>query len=173
MDPKHGGPLDRGGVYGYQYTVTPQAAERGFTDGFIRLDLDGDEAATITAVRSNGGDGVVEFLGSKIAGPDRRFGATQSAIGWPPSKKFGSDITDAEGAELLPTSQAGPMGYELLLGYEVLDPDSYGARDSVTIDYRVGDVTYTFTQQARIVFCPLQATRTACADYAEKAFPNG
>lgn len=126
-----------------------------FTDGFEVLQLQGDAPATIVSVRSVSGEHAMRFLGAKIAGPTRKYAAWSRLPGYPPSEKALGPLTDAEGASIRARDQTQQrMGYELLLGYEIVADDQIAARTEVQVTYQVGDRTYLWTSPAALVYCP-------------------
>lgn len=139
-----------------------------FTDGFDVLHLEGDQPATILEVRSHHGDGL-EFLGAMVAGPDRRLAAWAQLPGYPPSKRRLGELVQAEGAVVDPLRRTRrEIGYELLLGYRVVDDSAVSSRSSVEIVYRVGTKEYLWRSPSRLVYCPEDQEADACFETAER-----
>ncbi len=139
-----------------------------FTDGFDVLHLEGDQPATIVSVDSRHGDGL-EFLGAMLAGPDRKLAAWAQLPGYPPSKPQLGEIVEAEGAVIQPRSQTrGEIGYELLLGYRVVDDTALSSRSTVEIVYRVDDQEYLWRPPSRLVYCPQGRSGRDCFDEAKQ-----
>ena len=162
-----GGPLSRDVAYA---SIVP-GDEPVFTDGQVRLMLQGDEPATVTKVTSNGGDDVFELIGAKVAGPDRRRGAVQYRPTWPPAPSaFGPSTVDATGAVIEPISQTrGKLGYELLLGYRLKETEAFGdPRRSVTIEYTVAGTAFSYTEDAVLVMCPGDGRDLQCRNELDR-----
>jgi hypothetical protein len=92
-----------------------------FTNGWLVVQLTGEHRLRIDGVEvEQAGDGL-KFLGAKIAGIDRKHGLRQRLPSWPPpSDQALGDVQDAVGAELVPGELARTLGFEILLGFDVI-----------------------------------------------------
>ena len=134
-----------------------------FTDGFDVLFLDGDAPAEIVSVSSVGGDEGLRFLGAMIAGPERRLAGWSQLPGYPPTEPGLRQPIGADGATVEPVSQTRKgMGYELLLGYEVIDEGALTARTAVEVVYRVDGKDYLWRSESQLVYCPEAMTGDEC-----------
>ena len=69
---------------------------------------------------------------------------------------------------ILPRDQTrGGIGFELLLGYEVVDDDELAFRSGVEVTYRIGDVEYLSVSPGQLVYCPEEMDSDDCFDQAE------
>ena len=144
-------------------TLARGPAGTRLTDGFEVLRLDGDRPATIVSVESVGGESSLRFLGAYVAGPERKLGAHAQLKGFPPRRKDLGEIVPAEGALVIPRDETRErIGYELLLGYEVVDDTEIGFRSEIVVTYRVDDEDYEWRSPARLVYCPDSATSDEC-----------
>jgi hypothetical protein len=160
-----GGPLREPPEHAY---VVQGKEGKQFTDGFEVLYLNGDQAATIVSVRSMGGDDAFKFLGARLAGPDRKYAALQETPQFPPTDPHLGPLIDAEGATVEPRSQTRQrIGYELLLGYEIVDDSKLGKRDAVEVTYKVGGTTYRWTSSAGLIYCPADEDLDVCLHAGE------
>lgn len=163
------GPLREPSSHGSLVEGRPVGAR--ITDGFEHLALYGDLDATILDVRSIGGEEALEFLGAYVAGPERRYAAWVQLEGFPPTKPALGPIVPAVGAVIKPrheTRGKPGIGYELLLGYEVLDDSRIAARTLVEVDYRVGAMLYTWRSPAALVYCPEHLVDgDVCVDFVD------
>lgn len=150
--------------------VIPGQRGSVFTDGFEVLRLEGDEPAKIVSIRSVGGESTFKFLGALMAGPDRRDGAISYLPAFPPRDSSLGPLVDAVGARIEPRVETrNGMGYELLIGYEVIDDTRVGYRAAVEVTYTVGDETYLWRSPGRMLFCPQGRTSEECNAEAEEA----
>ena len=62
----------------------------------------------------------------------------------------------------------GEIGYELLLGYRVIDDETITWRSTVEVVYRVGDQEYLWRSPARLVYCPRDLKSDECRAEAER-----
>lgn len=133
------------------------------TDGSELLLLAGDEPATIVSVQSHGGEQALRFLGAMVAGPDRKLGAWTQLGGYPPRLKKLRDIVPAEGANITPRDETrNDLGYELLLGYEVIDDSEQVSRTSVEVVYEVGGERFRWVSPATLAYCPASMKSEEC-----------
>lgn len=136
---------------------------RRLTDGFEILQLGGDRPATILSVESVGGDGSLKYLGAYLAGPDRKLAAYTQPEGFPPTTRGLGEIIPAEGAVIEPREQTRRrLGYELLLGYEIVDDSEIAFREEIVVTYRIDDTDYAWRAPAKLVYCPESATSEEC-----------
>lgn len=133
-----------------------------FTDGLERLLLTGDRAAVLERIELEGGEDHIEFLGAKLAGPQREVGSIQLSDGFPPENPAFGELVEAEGARIEPSR----VGHEMLIGIKVVRP-GYAVRDGVRLYYRVGEEKYTAYFPAAIVFCPGNLSEDACVERYE------
>lgn len=139
-----------------------------FTDGFEVLQLGGAQEATIVKVESIGGSETFRHLGSQLAGPDRKIAASSYIKGFPPADDTLGELTQAEGAVIVPVAETRrSMGYELLVGYEILDDTQIGYRAGLRITYRVGDEEFVWESPARMLYCPVPQKSADCRAEAE------
>lgn len=164
-DAKDGGPLREPNRHAYVVTG-PEGKQ--FTDGFEVLYLNGAAPAEIVSVESVGGDSAFKFLGAQLAGPRRKYGAVQETPGFPPTDPALGPIVDAEGATVEPRAKTRQrIGYELLLGYEVIDDSTLAQRTAVEVTYRVGGDTYKWTSPGVLVYCPGGQNAEECLRQAD------
>lgn len=140
-----------------------------FTDGFDVLFLGGTNNAQIISVRSVGGEDSLEFLGAMLAGPQRKQAGWSQLKGYPPHNAALGPLVEAEGAVIEPREQTQRrLGYELLLGYEVVRDSEVASRSQIEVTYRIGDQDYVWTSLARLVYCPAREKSEDCFDEAER-----
>lgn len=117
------------------------------------------------SVRSVGGEDALNYLGAKIAGPNRKYAGWSRLPGFPPHKKALGPVIDAEGATIRPRDQTRRnMGYELLLGYEIVADHEIATRTAVQVTYRIADRTYLWTSPAALVYCPANEDSNTCRE---------
>jgi hypothetical protein len=122
-----------------------------FTDGLEILLLQGSRPARIISVRSIGGSQSLGHVGTMLAGPARDLDAIQKAPGFPPRVPRLGGLHRAVGSWILPEAQTRDrLGYELLLGYEIVSPE-LAVRRGIEVTYRVGNTTYGRFLPARII----------------------
>jgi hypothetical protein len=139
-----------------------------FTDGLEILQLQGSQPATIVRVESVGGSETFRHLGTKLAGPDRRLAAEGYLEGFPPQTRSLGKLVEAEGAVIQPAEQTpGGKGYELLIGYEIVDGAQVGYRTGVEVTYQVGEDLYSWRSPARLLYCPPSMKPNRCRAAAE------
>lgn len=162
--PVAGGPMRVLGAHGS--LLRGQVGTR-VTDGLDVLFLDGEQPAEVLAVRSVGGEEGLRFLGARLAGPERRIAAWSQLPGYPPSKPAMGELVDAVGAVVLPREETPRrMGYELLLGYEVVDDSEPVWRSAIEVVYRVGGEDYLWQSPSMLVYCPEGMTGDQCFEIA-------
>ncbi|MBO9520069.1 MAG: hypothetical protein J7518_00915 [Nocardioidaceae bacterium] len=145
---------------------------RLFTDGFAVLALGGNRPATLLKVESLGGESTFEFLGAKLAAPDRELAQQQVLPGWPP-KGIGADVFDAENVKVQPLKKTyNESGYEILMGYR-LKSDVPAVRTGIRITYRIGAKTYRAVIPSAFALCAPGQPDTACADNAYEVAGDG
>ncbi|QCX28502.1 hypothetical protein [Nocardioides jishulii] len=140
--------------------VRPGVAGASFTEGLDVVRLLADDPITITAIRSVGGDESLRYEGALIAGPDRKIGAVQILDGFPPSDPDLGDTTPAEGYVM---TDAGRMGYELLLGYTWVGAEKT-ARTAIEVHYERRSRAHVQTIAAGLAVCPRGESTASCTE---------
>lgn len=139
-----------------------------FTDGLDVLFLAGSRPATVVSVRSVGADTSLRFIGAMIAGPTRSQAGWSQLKGYPPRLAALGPLVDAEGAVIDPREETRQrLGYELLLGYEVVDDTTVDHRSAIEVTYEVDGKQYLWRSPARLVYCPPDKTNEECNEIAE------
>jgi hypothetical protein len=168
--PQQGGPLDPFPPHGM--IITDPVGQR-FTDGFEILQLEGPRPARILLVTSVGGSNALRHVGTLIAGPGRRIDAVQKVAGFPPAEPGLGSLHRARGHRIVPEAQTrDELGYELLLGYEVIAP-KLAIRRGIEVRYRIGSTTYQQFLPARILYCPKPRAARQCERISNQRFPHG
>lgn len=161
--PISGGPLDVGGKQSWAVPATPG---RKFTDGSNILNALGGKPFTVVSVESIGGSPSLQYLGAKVASPQRRYTTTTRFEGWPPRGVHAKAVSDAIGHVITPeTKNWHGQPFELLLGYKVVSPE-YGVRTGIRIVYREGGKTYQAVLHSILAACPTRQDLEACGDHA-------
>jgi hypothetical protein len=169
-EPSRGGPLDPFPPHG-MFIADPVGHR--FTDGLEILLLQGSQPARIISVRSVGGSQALRHVGTMLAGPERDVDAIQKTPGFPPREPELGVLHRADGSRILPEARTRDrLGYELLLGYEVVSSD-VAVRRGIEVTYRVGSTTYERFLPARIIYCPKPNSSRECQKIADDRFPNG
>lgn len=168
-EPTRGGPLDPFPPHG-MFIGDPVG--RRFTDGLEVLLLQGSQPARIMSVRSVGGSQSLRHVGTMLAGPERELDAVQKMPGFPPREPRLGVLDPAVGARILPEAQTRDgLGYELLVGYEVVSSE-VAMRSGIEVTYRVSGQTYVQFLPARIVYCPKPRSPAECQKIADDRFPE-
>ncbi len=168
--PEQGGPLDPFPPHGM--IITDPVGQR-FTDGFEILSLEGSEPAKILSVTSVGGSKSLRHVGTLIAGPRRRIDAIQKMPAFPPAAPALGPLHPVRGHRVMPRAQTREeLGYELLLGYEVIASE-LAIRRGIEVRYQVGSTTYEQFLPARILYCPKPRTAKQCGRISNEQFPDG
>jgi hypothetical protein len=134
-----------------------------FTYGLERVLLDGDLDGRLVKVEVVGAGDHVEFLGARLAGPDRRVGSIQLIPGYPPANPDLGTLVPAAGATLTRSR----VGHELLVGLRVLEAGFATVR-GLRIYYTVGGDRFQAFYDAQLVFCPDDITEDACVTQHEQ-----
>ena len=141
--------------------IPPPEVGKTFTDGFAVIDLQGEEPATLLKVESLGGSPGLEYLGARIASPQRIYATQQSMAEWPP-KVFDAETFEPENLTIEPTSKTyNTQGYEVLMGYRITGKGP-AVRTGIRVTYRIGRTTYRAVLPSAIGICAPQVTEDAC-----------
>lgn len=134
-----------------------------FTDGAEVLQLLGSKEAELVRVETVGGEETFRQLGVMVAGPDRGLAAINSLRGYPPRDQRLGEIVDAEGTTVQPRDETrSGIGYELLVGYEILDDTEVGYRSGLKVIYRVDGELFEWSSPARLLYCPKSMQYEEC-----------
>ena len=126
---------------GASYGSEPQVpVGQTFTYGLDVLAPAGDKNVTITGIRILGLDPSVHYLGARLGGPNRAYGAGQMLFRFPPAAAS-EDVRPALGAVITP-KRVDPIGWEVFLGLQPTRPGRYVTR-GLEVSYRVGWRPYT------------------------------
>jgi hypothetical protein len=160
------GPLGNpGGTAGY---ALPKDTPEVFTDGFGVIALPGNKPAELLKVESLGGGSTFEFLGAKLAAPEREFSQQQVLAGWPPAG-LDAKVYKADGATILPAAKTfNANGYELLLGYRIKSREP-AIRTGIRLTYRIGDETFEAVIPAAFAMCASNQSDAECSSEADAA----
>lgn len=112
---------------------------------------EGTGTVTILSVTPINQTGPLEYLGSRLAGPDRGYAGMAVSEGFPPAAESGS-TQPSEGARLSLDSDSKGRGWEVLLGYRVLGP-GVGSHDGILIEYEVDGERQTVRLPSELKVC--------------------
>ncbi len=165
------GPLQQPGAHGQ---IVQFAAGTTFTDGFEVLDLRGDAPARLVSVTSVGAEQALQQVGVRVAGPDRNLAASSLMRGFPPTERGLGTVRTLQQTLLRPRHQTRDrMGYELLVGYRVVDDTQVAAREKLVVRYRAAGQEHELVLPARLVYCPPEMPSRTCERTAFRMFPDG
>ncbi|MFI0421175.1 hypothetical protein [Spongiactinospora sp. 9N601] len=108
-----------------------------FTDGWNHFLNFGDGPVTVLAVKVRLTGSGLRHTGTLIAGYDRRYALRQALDGFPPRERDLGPLSRAEGF-VIPAEGGRPRkkGWELLLGFQVLQPGGRATRTHIEVTYR-------------------------------------
>jgi hypothetical protein len=123
-----------------------------FTDGLETISLPGRRSAVLKSLELVA-DPEIELVGVELVEPGRKYGTIQQ-LPWP-ARDPDLDrrlVVPAEGATILPRSQVGSQGYELLIGMRGTE-EGYFVRKGLWIRYVVDGTEYRRYYPAVLSVC--------------------
>jgi hypothetical protein len=125
-----------------------------FTDGLVDLTNSGTQAAVIDSISLEHTTAGFQFVGARVAGPNRRFGEEEIIKGFPPHQRQLGPLTAVPGARIAP----GKGGVDLLIGLKVTRP-GIQIRGGVEVNYHVGGDHYSYYAPVAVVNCPNRSAK--------------
>lgn len=122
------------------------------TFGIPVLKPTGEGTVTLLSVRPENLSGPLEYLGSVVAGPDRRYGGVTVGQGFPTTEFELGEMQDAEGATLVIDQAAKERGWEVLVGYRMTGT-GIGTHDALQIEYEVDGRRYSLRYPHSLTVC--------------------
>lgn len=148
-EPSTAGPLVAGEQFGVSLTLPVGA--RG-TFGASVVTPQGEGSVTVLSVRPENLKGPLEYLGSVLAGPDRRYGGLPTSDGFPPGDPDLGPTRQSEGAVLTTDEPTWARGWEILVGYRMTGP-GVGMHDALLIEYEAEGERYKLRVPGALTIC--------------------
>jgi hypothetical protein len=140
-----------------------------FTDGFHVIDVE-QAPIEILSVKPRIQGATLVFLGARILGPDRPYGAYQRVDGFPPTIGDLAGSLPVEGFVIPPTP--GAESYELLLGYRVTGTGRSTVL-GIDITYTSGSQTRTFRIPGYLAICSPRSENECPPEYGDASTSAG